>query len=175
MRTGSLLSTWSMPASAAAFSCISQGSADTAAFARTHARTRYVRRSSLTPDSSSTQNTERHDKHTRCMVCLQRAPHRHPEGCHVRWVLTWATRCRVAWNAASSLASSTFIELVRVNSSSMEDKLAMRTLVLLLCASVVSAVTIRGTCDKPGRESERGLESWAADWGLDSQGSRFCV
>jgi len=39
MRTGSLLSTWSMPASAAAFSCSSQGSAATPACAQTHGHT----------------------------------------------------------------------------------------------------------------------------------------
>ena len=48
-------------------------------------------------------------------------------------------------------------------------------LLLLLCASTVSAVTIRGTCDKPERASERELESWAAHWELVSGQRWFCV
>jgi hypothetical protein len=57
----------------------------------------------------------------------------------------------------------------------MQDKLAMPALLLLLCASAASAVTIRGTVDKPERVSERGLESWAAHWDLVSGQRWFCV
>jgi hypothetical protein len=120
MCTGSLLSTWSMPASAAAFSCSAatpacaqtHGRTDARTHARTHGHTHSVCQKGLTHSPialSNNQHTRRKARtNTGCCACSE---HRNAtlRGILCGGGLTWATLCSVACNAASSLASSAFM------------------------------------------------------------------